>query len=173
VFLRRRFPTPIAVIHAAECFSKWVDYHVLWLAECILHSSFIGLTTEWNFGAVIGMCKIDFIQQVNGVQSGIELFKYLDNLNGRLFQYHALDMGMSPCISVIQNLPLHHVEVVWLIWPWFTHAGVLQGPTQIAAALYPIEHSLAGPMDVVMSSGVDRMEEDFETVRQLNNSLDS
>lgn len=55
-------------------------------------------------------------------------------------------------------------EVVQLIRPWFTRAGALQGPTQIAAALYPIEHSLAGPMDVVMSTGFNRMEEDSDDI---------
>lgn len=38
-FLRRYFRTPSAAIRAAGLFCKWVDYHVLWLAECILRSS--------------------------------------------------------------------------------------------------------------------------------------
>ena len=55
-------------------------------------------------------------------------------------------------------------EVVRLIRPWFTRAGALQGPTQIAAAIYPVDYSLAGPMDVVMSLGFDVMEEDSDEI---------
>ncbi|KAJ7740090.1 hypothetical protein B0H16DRAFT_1694332 [Mycena metata] len=149
IFLRRRFPTPAAAIYAAETFCKWVDYHVLWLAECILRSSLKGLTTEWHFGIVLGMRKVDFIRQVvTSLAAGSEPYNFLQRLSGRLFNYHALD-----------------IEIVRLIRPWFTHVGVLQGRTQIAAALYPIEHSLSCPMDVVMNTGVDKMEEDSETVR--------
>jgi hypothetical protein len=53
-------------------------------------------------------------------------------------------------------------EIAHLIRPWFTHLGVLEGPTQIGVALYPIEHQLAGPMDVIMSTGFERMEDDSE-----------
>jgi hypothetical protein len=93
-FLTRRFNTPQAVIHTDETFCIWVDYHVLWLAECILRSSQNGLTTEWNFGAVIGMQKVDFIHHITAVESHTEPYNYLDGLSGRLFQYHELDMGM-------------------------------------------------------------------------------
>ncbi|KAJ7090016.1 hypothetical protein C8R44DRAFT_818393 [Mycena epipterygia] len=146
-FLRRRFPTVRAAIHAAETFCKWVDYHVLWLAECILRSSAKGLTSEWNFGLALGMRKIDFIREIAPLDPARQPHDYLTGLGGRLFLYHDLDL-----------------QVAQLIRPWFTRAGALQGPTQIAAALYPIEHSLAGPMDVVMSTGFNRMEDDSDEI---------
>lgn len=83
------------------------------------------------------------------MEPGSQPYDYLAGLDGRLFQYHDLDM-----------------QAVQLIRPWFTRAGALQGPTQIAAALYPIEHALAGPMDVVMSSGFRRMEEDSDAIQE-------
>ncbi|KAJ7824112.1 hypothetical protein B0H13DRAFT_2339349 [Mycena leptocephala] len=146
-FLRRYFRTPSAAIRAAGLFCKWVDYHVLWLAECILRSSAKGATTRWNFGKVLGIPKMEFISGISPVAE--EPRDYLATLGGRLFNYLRLDL-----------------EAIQLIRPWFTQAGVLQGPTQIGAALYPIEHDLASPMDVVMSTGFERMEEDSKAVYQ-------
>ncbi|KAJ7157774.1 hypothetical protein C8R46DRAFT_1039993 [Mycena filopes] len=101
--------------------------------------------------------------------------------------YHAAAHGIDLTSTITEFIPIHlpiaalrelgltmpslSFTFVRLIRPWFTHVGVLQGPTQIAAALYPIEHTLSGPMDIVMSTGVEKMEEDFEAVRGHNRLL--
>ncbi|KAJ7904903.1 hypothetical protein B0H13DRAFT_2334464 [Mycena leptocephala] len=76
-----------------------------------------GATTSWNFGKVLGIPKMEFISGISPVAE--EPRDYLATLGGRLFNYLRLDL-----------------EAIQLIRPWFTQAGVLQGPTQIGAALY-------------------------------------
>ncbi|KAJ7099637.1 hypothetical protein C8R43DRAFT_964187 [Mycena crocata] len=152
-FLRRRFPTRLAAIRAAERFQDWVNSNLNWMAECIFRSREKGLLSLWNFGAFLGMSKAEFVRRVRAALAPAHL--NLTNDRGEplpnqgmhrwgTFYYTALDL-----------------DVAHLIRPWYTHLGVIEGPTQIGAALYPVAHQLAGPMDVIMSSGFERMEQDY------------
>ncbi|KAJ6501338.1 hypothetical protein DFH09DRAFT_1364819 [Mycena vulgaris] len=143
-FLRRRFPTRLAAIRAAERFSDWVQYNIFWLAECILRSRVKGPFSAWDFGAILGMTKGEFLRRITAAHPSPPTAQAIFPRTEGIFYYTALDL-----------------EIAQLIRPWYTHAGVLEGPTQIGAALYPVDHHLAGPMDVIMSTGFERMEEDY------------
>ncbi|KAJ7082039.1 hypothetical protein B0H15DRAFT_803409 [Mycena belliarum] len=163
-FLRRRFATPAIALAFTQLFCRWIEYHVVWLSECILRSARVGLTSEWNFGAVIGMRKVDFMRHIATFRGGSEPFNYLAALNGRYVLYNEVDIGASTdSTTKTPVLTRASADMAKFIRPWITHAGVLQGPTQIAAALWPTEDSHTAPMDIVMSAGFARMEEDSET----------
>ncbi|KAJ7467343.1 hypothetical protein B0H11DRAFT_1921381 [Mycena galericulata] len=164
-FLRRRFRTPLAVIRAAEMFSTWTLDNLFWVAECILRSRLKGPFSLWNFPAVIGMTKRQFSGLISAANPSPLTDEVLLPRAIGVFNYTALDLGaVSPPYYLDIGLT-HFAEIAALIRPWFTHLGVLEGPTQVGAALYPVDH-LAGPMDVIMAVGFEMMEEDYADASQ-------
>ncbi|KAJ7153337.1 hypothetical protein C8R46DRAFT_1357210 [Mycena filopes] len=141
-FLKRRFLTRVAAIRAAERFQDWVNHNLLWLAECIFRSRVKGPLSVWNFAAVVGLTKVEFYRRI-AASNPSPLTDHAIHRAYGTFYFTALDL-----------------EIAQLIRPWFTHLGVLAGPTQLGVALYPVEHQLAGPMDAIMASGFGRMEDD-------------
>lgn len=153
-FLRRRFQSRLAAIQAAELFCTWIDYHVYWLAECFRRTILKGLVGLWNFAAVLGLTRATFLALVYAAGPEPPIAEGQDRVYDDTFACFALDL-----------------EVARFIRPWFTHFGVLEGPTQIGVALYPIEYPLAGPMDVVMDGGFEKMELDFMEMHAARGEL--
>ncbi|KAJ7747988.1 hypothetical protein DFH07DRAFT_775931 [Mycena maculata] len=143
--LTRWFPTRLAAIRTAARFADFVQHGIFVLAECILRHRVKGPFSAWNFAAVISMSKREFFGHISAANpSPLTDEVLLPRATGILY-FSALDLEISE-----------------LIRPCFTHLGVLEGPTQIGAALYPIEHHLRQPMDMIMTIGFERMEEDAE-----------
>ncbi|KAJ7435914.1 hypothetical protein B0H11DRAFT_2371391 [Mycena galericulata] len=153
-FLRRRFDSRLAAIQFAELFCDWVDYYVFWVAECMRRTILKGEASVFDFGTALGIGRASFFLRVAEAGPAYPVSEGEDRRSEDTFFHTALDL-----------------EVARIIRPWYTHFGVMEGPTQVGVALYPIEFPLSGPMDVIMNSGFQKMELDYVEMRAARSEL--
>ncbi|KAJ6609975.1 hypothetical protein B0H10DRAFT_1954165 [Mycena sp. CBHHK59/15] len=93
---------------ASSQFRDWVKYNMFWMAECLHHSLENRTLTEWDFGAIIGLSKVEFLCHITAPTMDNIIHYRMD----KTFNFYALDL-----------------EIVFLIRPWYTHIRVIEGPT--------------------------------------------
>ncbi|KAJ7646291.1 hypothetical protein DFH06DRAFT_1411939 [Mycena polygramma] len=133
--LQRRFSSRDEAVDFIRLAKVLHNYYLMWIANQIRHFIRFGVDSKWNWGAGIGMCKVEFLRR-NNVHFPILSHGDLEHIMSHQILRNAADFACAFMLSRRDNrlISVHRAgQVVLAIWPF-------ANPAQDAAELYALHH---------------------------------